>query len=177
MEGIEEILAEAGIEGDAAAKAKGKILANYRSIAELDNAKAKIEELSSQVGQLTGTAEEVEKLRKTVADYKAAEEKRAADEAEAQAKAGFEQSFNEAVGDHEFAGKFAHDAALEKSYAIHKANPDMATADILKAVIGDGEGVWKSPNAQIKPVPQPNSQESVDAQKAAIAAALFSPNA
>lgn len=177
MEGIEEILAAAGIEGDAAAKAKASILENYRSIAELNNAKAKIEELTGQIGQLTGTAEEVEKLRKTVADYKAAEEKRVADEAEAKAKADFETSFAEAVGEHEFAGKFAHDAALEKSYAIHKANPDMATADILKAVIGDGEGVWKNPNPQVKPVPTPNSQEATDADKQAIANALFGPRA
>lgn len=172
MKGIEKIIEEAGIEGDAAEALKKAIISEYRSTAELDDLKAKNAKLMEQVQGFGGTAEEVEKLRKAVADYKAAEEKREKDAKEQKEREAFKADFDKAHEGKEFANQATRAYYFDKAYAIHKTNPDMEAKDVLAAVIGNDDA-WKNPNQPVSKVGEPAKGDDLENQKKALANLFF----
>lgn len=136
---------------------------NYRSIVEMTKKNQRIEELekqnealTEQVNNLEGDGEELEKLRKQISDFEAAEEKRKADETEAEKRDTFRKAFDEVVGDRTFTNDVIREAIFEKAYK--QCGDDVATGarDAIEALTKDTEGIWTNPQRDVKKMPSQN---------------------
>lgn len=168
MQTIDEILASAGIEGDAAEAVKKGVQENYRTIAEVQEKAAKIQQLKDEaqkaadefakLKELDGTnAEEFEKAKARIAELEASVNERAKQDEESAKAKQFAEKFAEATKGKEFAGDLVRDAVASKARALTDANPDMTIEDAIDRVVGDGRGVWANP--QRDPHKMPQSQQ------------------
>lgn len=125
---------------------------NYRSIVEMEKKTSRISELeeqnktlSEQVEGLKGDGEELELLRKTVEDYKAAEEDRKNKEEEQQKRDSFRVLFDKAVGENEFTNDLIRETIFEKAYNECKDNAAINASDALEKYTKDTDGIFKNP--------------------------------
>lgn len=138
--------------------------ANYKTVEEFGKKTSRIEaleaqnaELTEQVETMTGNADELEALRSKVEEFKAAEKQRKAEEAEAKRRDDFGKTFDEALGDREFANATLRDAIFEKAYAQCSATTG-ASAEAVIAELTDGQdGMWKNPQTDPQMMPDPAS--------------------
>lgn len=164
MENIREIVARLGIECDAAQLEK-EVLANYRTIAEVDGTKAKIDalkadieardaqiaDLGKKVDELSASGAEIDALKAQVEQYRASEqEAKAKAEADA-AKQQFEQSFNDALKDRKFSNDFTRRAVMEEVRKMRETDSVSGLEALIDQVTKDVPDVWHNPN---KPNPQ-----------------------
>lgn len=186
MKDIRSILAEHDID-EATAKAIEKaVVENYRTKAETD-AKAErikaLEEqnkaLADQVGQLEGDGEQLEALRKQVADYEQAEKERKEAAEEAAKRESFRTLFDAALGDREFANDLVRETVFDRAYAECQS-VGTGVDKAIEAVTRDVDGVWKNPQRDPKRMPGANDVSSKkpdgEAAKKAFAASLFGGN-
>ena len=136
---------------------------NYRSIVEVTKKAQRIEELETQnkaltdqVSNLEGDGEELEKLRQQISDFEAAEEKRKADETEAEKREQFRTAFDKAVGDRTFTNDVVREAIFEKAYK--ECGDDVATGakDAIEKLTKDTEGIWTNPQRDVNKMPSQN---------------------
>lgn len=164
MQDIDSILEAAGITGDAAEAVRNGVAENYRTIAEVQEKAAKIQQLKeaaqqtadelSKLKELDGTnAEAVEAAKARIAELEAAAKEREAKDAEAAKAEQFEADFSKATEGKQFAGPLVREAVASKARALVDANPDMTVEDAIERAVGDGEGVWR--NAQRDPHKMP----------------------
>lgn len=160
MRNIEQILS--GIEGitDEQAKAiKEGVAENYRSKAEVDSKAKRISDLEGEIetykesiAKLEGGNDEVEALRKQVADYEAAESKRKEEEDEAKRASDFSKAFDDAVAARKegtgtaFANGFVRESIMAKVRAKCEGDVTTSIGDAIEAVTKDVDGVWANPH-------------------------------
>lgn len=180
MKGISQIVADMGLSlaEDQVKELDSKVRENYVTRNEHEEKLRKLAALGEQVQELTAKvndasadSEKVAELQRQVAAYKEADEQRERDEAERTARAAFEASFEQAVGDRRFANEPTRQHVLSRAYEMHRANPDMAVKSIVDEA-ASGDGVWASPQADPKNMPEPSGTDS-KAEMGAFAAALF----
>lgn len=142
---------------------------NYRSIVEVTKKSQRIEELESQnkalteqVGNLEGDGEELEKLRKQVSDYEAAEEKRKADETEATKREQFRVVFDAALDGKEFANEMIRETVFSKAYKECGNNAAINAKDAIEQLTKDMDGIWKNPHRDVNRMP---SQDELSQEK------------
>lgn len=163
MENIEAILAKHGITDNADAVAKD-VLANYRTIAEVDAKSQKVAELTEQLEQANAAieaaketdstnAQQVEALQAKLAEYEQQTAAQAAQAREAQARAEFDGRFAQAIGDRKFANDIVRQAIADQAYETAKANPDMQLQAILDGIVKDADGIWENPQQSPKKMP------------------------
>ena len=168
MQGIEEILKAAGVEGDAAKKVIDGVKENYRTISEVElkgsklkEYEAKMAELADQLKSGEGTAKELEGVKAKLAEYEAAKSKADEEAATATARKDFETKFDAALGDKKFANKLTRQAVVDKAFDIAQANPDMDAATIIDGLTKGEDGIFA--NAQREPVTMPSGTGKADA--------------
>lgn len=164
MENIREIVARLGIECDAAQLEK-EVLANYRTIAEVDGTKAKIDalnadieardaqiaDLGKKVDELSASGAEIDALKAQVEQYRASEQE-AKQKAEADAaKQQFEQSFNVALKDRKFSNDFTRRAVMDEVRKMRETDSVSGIEALIEQATKDVPDVWLNPN---KPNPQ-----------------------
>lgn len=189
MKDIKAILEESGATlTDEQAKAICDAVGlNYRSKEETDKKASRIKELeeananlSKQVEETKGDSEELETLRKTVADYKEAEEKRNAEEEEQKKRDQFMTVFNAAVGEQEFANDLIMNTVFEKVYAKCSETTGADAKSILEDTVRDMDGVYKNPQHDPAKMPSPEDvskkKPSEKEAKKTFADMLFSAN-
>lgn len=183
MKDIKAILAEHEIDGDAAKAIAHAVGENYRTRAETEAKAERIKELERQNGELAdqvkaleGDGEQLEKLRKQVADYEQAEAERKAKAEEDARRDSFRALFDAAIGDREFANDLMRDTVFERAY---KECQSLGTGakDAIEAVTKDVDGVWLNPQRDPKRMPGASDVSSKrpdgEAAKRAFAAQLF----
>lgn len=144
-EAIDRIMAENGKDIEAA-KAKGV------------EAEKKIGELNDQLKTAQGTIAELEKnkgdttaLQAEIDKYKAAEEKRAADEKAAAVRVELESRFDKVLGDRKFAHDYIKAGVLSdfERALSDEANKGKGDAEIFEALTKDKEGIFASQNPML----------------------------
>lgn len=108
-----------------------------------ETAAADLKKANDTIADLEKNAKDATALQKTIDDYKAAEEKRKADEQAAAARAEHENRFNQVLGDREFAHEYIRQGVFsdfEKALADEK-NKGKGDADIFDALTKDDKGV------------------------------------
>lgn len=167
MQNIEEILAAAGIDGEVAAGIAKSVGENYRTIAEVEQKAKKVDSLAAKLKETedaltaakeAAASEDVEGLKKKLAEYEEAAKAKAAKEAEDAKRAAFSDTFEKALGERKFANKLVADTVKEKAYQTASANPDMKIGDIVDGIVGDGAGIWENPQQAPHKMPQGGSQ-------------------
>lgn len=166
MENIRDILANAGVEveADKLAEIEKAVLANYRTRAEVDSKAAKVAELEQQLAEAnaaietakttdTANAAEVERMREQIAAYEQADAERRAESEQKSARDAFDSQLTDAIGDKRFANAIVQGAVTDKAFAMAQANPNMSVTDVLDAVVGDADGVWRNPQQDVKKMP------------------------
>lgn len=166
MKNIKDITEELGIELDEAklGELEKAVLENYRTVAEVESKQSRIIDLEGQLATANEAleaaknadvtnADEVKAMREKIAAYEAADEERKAQTEEEKAHREFEERFQSAVGDKEFANDIVRGAVSDKAYAVAKANPDMDLSAILGGIVGDSDGVWLNPQQDVKKMP------------------------
>lgn len=102
-----------------------------------------LKKANDTIADLEKNKADAEALQKTIDDYKAADEKRKADEQAAAARAERESRFNKVLGDREFAHDYIRQGVFsdfEKALADEK-NKGKGDADIFDALTKDDKGV------------------------------------
>lgn len=188
MKDIKAILSDSGAElTDEQVKAICDAVGeNYRSKEETDKKAARIKELeeaneslAKQVEEINLDSEELESLRKSVSEYKNAEEERKAKAEEQHKRDQFMTVFDAAVGEQEFANDLIRSTVFEKVYAKCAENTGINAKDVLEEVTKDLDGVYKNPQLDPMRMPKPedmksgNADSSVAKSKKALAAQLF----
>lgn len=163
MKDIKAILAEHELSDDARASIEKAVVENYRSIEEVEKRRARISELeaqntelSEQVKALEGDGEQLEALRKQVADFEAAETARKEAEAEKAKRDSFRSVFDAAVGEREFANQLVADTVFERVYKACQSDAGTGAKDALEAAVKDADGIWKNPQQDPKKMPNPD---------------------
>ena len=133
---------------------------NYRSIVEVTKKAQRIEELegqnkalTEQVNNLEGDGEELENLRKQIADFEAAEEKRKTDELNAAKRKDFEVLFNAALDGKEFANNIIRDTVFEKAFTKCNETVGYKPEDAIEELTKDTDGIWKNPQRDVNKMP------------------------
>ena len=136
---------------------------NYRSIVEVTKKTQRIDELETQnkalteqVSNLEGDGEELENLRKQIADFEAAEEKRKADELEAEQRKSFAILFDAALGDKQFANEMTREAIFEKAFKKCNETVGYKPEDAIEELTRDTDGIWKNPQNDVNKMPGQN---------------------
>ena len=172
---IKAILSEHGeaLSDDARQAIISAVGENYRSVAEMNSKADRIkaleeqnEALTEQVGKLEGDGEELETLRKQVSDFEAAEEERKAQEDEQAKRNAFRATFDNALGDNEFANDLIRDTVFEKVYAQCSATTGADAKSVLEETVKDMDGVWKNPQHDPKRMPNPEDIKAHDTSDA-----------
>lgn len=172
MENIETILEGIELTDDQRDKIIKGVKANYKTVAEMDGKVNRIAELEAEIKkrddaitELQGDQSEIEALRGQVAEYKAADEKRKADEAERDRLRQFEQQFNSAVTESkkEFVNSYTRDAVLKDALDRCAKQEGLGVADALKAIETDNPSIWKNPQHAV--VNMPSSIDSAATEK------------
>lgn len=152
MKDIRSILNDYEIPEEVREAIAKEVRANYKTIADWQKKADRIAELeeanaslTEKVTALKDGSEEADALRKQVADYQAAEAKRAADAAEADRRESFRKSFEEALGERKFANGIVEKAVFDAAYADCTANAGRSAKDAIDAATKDAEGVWVNP--------------------------------
>ena len=166
MENVKQILEKLGIELDAgkADELEKSVLANYRTVGEVDGKNARIKELETQLASASealkaaqssdaGNSETIDQLKKQLEEFQAEDQKRKEQEQEVANRTAFEEKFDRAVGDRKFANQLVRGVVLDKAYAMTTANPDMDLPAIIAGIIGDEGGVWENPQQDVKKMP------------------------
>lgn len=160
MRDIKAILSGFTLDDDTREAIIREVGENYRSVVEVTKKAQRIEELeqqnealTEQVNNLEGDGEELEKLRKQISDFEAAEEKRKADETEAAKRDSFRKAFDNAVGDRSFTNDVIREAIFEKAYK--ECGDDVAAGvnEALERLTKDTDGIWTNPQRDAKRMP------------------------
>ena len=173
MENIGQIIEKLGIELDDEKKGEleKEVLANYRTISEVDAKNSRIAELEGQLakandaieaakGMQGGNAEQMKQLQEQLDAYQKADEERKAKLEEETERKIFEQKFDEAVGGKKFVNEIVRSAVFDKAYALGKANPDMDVKAIVGGIVGDADGVWENPQQSVRKMPGSNDNNN-----------------
>lgn len=173
MENVKQILAKLGIELDEEKQSQleKEVLANYRTLSEVESKNSRITELEGQLAQANetieaaknlegGNAQQVQALQEQVAAYQKADEERKAQAEEENSRKAFEEKFDKAVGEKKFVNDIVRSAVFDKAYALGKANPDMDVKAIVGGIVGDSDGVWENPQQSVKKMPGASDQNS-----------------
>lgn len=167
MKGIEQILTEAGIDGDQADAITREVTANYRSINEVEKKAARIQELTDRVEALTAEIEsaeqagaELQEARALIERYEAEEAERKAEAEEATRRDGFKAVFDAAVGDREFANGLIRDTVFDRVYDACMATDGLGAREALDSVIDGLDNVWLNPQLDERKQPKPGSVQS-----------------
>lgn len=180
MKDIKAILSEHELDSSVSESIIKAVNENYRTIDEMEKKAKRIDDLTAQnkalteqVGELQGDGEEVEKLRKQVADFQEAENQRKATEAENEKREAFRVTFDAAVGERKFANDLVRSSVFESVYKTCSEDAGAGAKDTLEALTKDMPGVWENP--QTSPHNMPNGgdlsqgkQESVDTARKTI---------
>lgn len=177
---LSEILAEAGVQGDAAAKAERAILESYRSREETEAKAERIKSLEAEVAdyraqvEKLSNSEETEALRQKVEAYEKADAERKAKEEEEAARASFREQFEKVVGDRRFVNKRTEASIFEDAFAEHSEHPDESAEEIVGRLV-EGDGIFANPQRDAAKMPVPTGTETAsdDAEARQFVAQLF----
>lgn len=140
---------------------------NYRSIVEVTKKAQRIEELeqqnkalTEQVGNLEGDGEELQSLREKVDAFARAEEKRRADELEAEKRESFRALFDNALGDREFANEMIRDSVFAKAYEKCSDATGYDAGKAIEELTENKDGIWKNPQRAAEKMPNQNDISS-----------------
>lgn len=180
MSKLTEILAEAGVEGDAAAKAEKQILESYRSREETEAKAERIKSLEAEVADYRAQVEklsestETDSLRQKVAEYEKADAERQEREREQTARTEFRKEFEKVVGDRRFVNKRTEESIFNDAFAEHSEHPDESAEAIVGRLVA-GDGIFANPqtDAAKMPVPTDTERSSDDAEARQFVASLF----
>lgn len=174
MKNITEILQGYGITvPDESAEAFAKeFAANYKTVAEVEQKAAKIQQLTDENANLAGelekikaadltNADEVEKLKASIAEMQQAEDERKAKAQEDEDRKAFGEKFAGALDGKEFANSIVAESVQRAAYDKAKTNPDMALADVIASVVPDEEGIWRNPQQEPLKNPTPGADDAV----------------
>lgn len=165
MTDILGILKALGIEvpEDKAEELASQVVENYRTINDYNRLRAKVNDLTASLNEsnaaldeakrVSADPDEVAKLKATIAEYQTKDEQRKKAEADSKAREQFETEFDAAVGDKQFANDIVRNAIADRAFEMKRKNPDMQTAGILAAIVGNSDGVWKNPQQDPKKMP------------------------
>ena len=165
MENIETILASVeGLTEEQANAIKKGVAENYRTIAEVEAKKQKLDEAQKQLETLNGelaaakeltagNGEQIEQFKAKIAELEKAQEEQKAKETEEAKRSAFDAEFAKATEGKQFANSFTRDSIASKAYEIRSANPDMGIDAVLSSVTEGQEGIWANP--QRDPIKQP----------------------
>lgn len=120
--------------------------------AQLTKAQGELKTAHDAIADLEKNKGDTAALQKTIDDYKAADEKRIADEKAAAAHAELETRFTAALGERKFAHDYIRTGVLtdfEKALA-DEANKGKGDTELFEALTKDKEGIFSSQN------PMPN---------------------
>lgn len=163
MSKLTEILAKAGVSGDAVSEAEKAILESYRSREETEAKAARIKELEAevadyraQVEQLSDTTE-TDALRQKVAEYEKADEERKAAEEEKAARASFREEFDKALDGRKFVNARTERSIFEDAYATHQAQPSQSAESIVSELVAE-DNVFANPQTDAAKMPVPSDE-------------------
>lgn len=169
MKDIKAILEKITLDDEAREEIIRAVNENYRTKEEVEKKARRITELeeqnqalTEQVGNLEGDGEELEKLRKQVQEFNAAEEQRKADEIENTKRASFRTVFDAAIGEKEFANDIIRDSVFEKAYSKCNEQAGLDAKDVIDQITKDTDGIWKNPQHDVKKMP---GQEQISSKK------------
>lgn len=186
MKDIKAILEGFDISDEDKAQIIDQVNQNYKTVEEIAKKNKRIEELeaaneelSEKVEEMPDT-EEMEKLKEQVKEYKAAESKRKADEAEADKRKKFSDTFEAALEGKEFVNKFTYDSVFEKAYERCKADTGVSAADAIKEITEGDDSLFKNPQRDVAKMPSGKTisegkSNDPDTQMREFASRLFSP--
>lgn len=169
MKDIKAILEEHGqsLDSEAAGAILRDVQENYRTVAEVEKKAARIselearqKELTEQVGALEGQGDEVQALKKRVADYEQAEKERVAEAREATRRAEFERAFEGAVGSREFANDLVRDSVMARAMDACSKDSTLGVKEAVEAATKDVPGVWRNPQKDPAKMPDPKDVSS-----------------
>lgn len=184
MKDIRAILEEAGLDQDKIDATAKEVLENYKSINEVEAKTEKIKELEKETSELReqienaqGSEEEIQRLKETVEEYKAAEEKRNADEKEKANRDSFSAVFEASLDGKEFANDLLKETVFEKVYGMCKEASGLGAKEAIESVTKDIPGVWVNPQTDPRKMPSPQDlqvkNDSLVESKKGLANLLF----
>ncbi len=132
---------------------------------EKDNA---LKTANDTIKKLQDDGADVEKLRQTIADYEAKEQKRLADEKLAQEEQGYKDRFSKLYGENKFLNEGTEQWIFNefKSAIALEENKGKSDADIYAAITKD-KNIYESPNKFANPPAHGGSNSGDDELKAA----------
>lgn len=168
MKPIETILSEAipDLSQDVADKIVAAVRENYVTVAERDEKAKRAETYRSQVEELTAkvaeleASDETQALRDKVAEFEAAEAKRAEAEQAAARRKGYEDEFAKALAGRSFVNDRTRDSVLAEAIAKREANPDMGMDKVLESITADADGLFANPQQDAGAKPKQPRQGS-----------------
>lgn len=174
MKDIKAILAEVELDDSAKESIIKAVGENYRTVEEVEKKTKRIADLeeqnqtlTDQVAAIEGDGEELEKLRRQVADYTEAEKKRKADEKEAQKRADFKAVFDASLDGKEFANEIVMQSVFEKAYEQCSAKTGLNASEVIEEITKDAEGIWKNPQQTANKLPDPAQVSTENANEKA----------
>lgn len=160
MKNVKELAKEFGLELPDGFE--GKLLENYKTIAEFDKVKgnvdklkseneekeATIKELNDSISEFDGEKGKLEELQQKVADYEKQEEERVKRSEEEKADEVIKNALKEAIGEKEFTNSLVEESIFNKikSDLGKDENKGKGVKEILEVHTKDVDGVWKNPN-------------------------------
>lgn len=175
MENIETILEGIELTDDQRDKIIKGVKANYKTVAEMDGKVNRITELEAEIKkrddaitELQGDQSEIEALRGQVAEYKAADEKRKAQDAERDRLRQFEQQFNSAVTEtgKKFVNSYTRDAVLKDALDRCAKQEGLGVAKALEAIENDNPSIWQNPQHEVVNMPSSIASAGTDKEAA-----------
>ena len=139
-------------------KALGKQKSDGEKVqAELDEVKSALADAKSTIANLEAAKGDAERLQKELDEYKAADEKRKADEKAAAERAELMERMDAVLGDKQFIHERMRDIVAEdfKAALADKANRGKGDAEIFEAITRD-QGYFKTQNPPAPNMPTPN---------------------
>lgn len=180
MSKLTDILATAGVGGDAAEKAEAAILESYRSREETEAKAERIRQLEAEVADYREQVEklsdssETDALREKVAEYEKADAERKAAEEEEAARAAFREEFDGVIGGRRFVNQRTEDSVFEDAFRERAEHPDESAEDIVGGLVS-GDGIFANPQQDVAKMPVPTDTEtnSDDMEQRRFVSALF----
>lgn len=164
MKGINEILQGYNLTDEQISTISKEVVENYRSIVEIEKKDQRIKELTEQVDDLGAKVSEaseagakVDELQALIDEYKAKDEQRRVEAEEAARRNSFQEVFDAAVGDREFANDLMRETVFEKVYNACKNDAGVGAKDALNSVTKDVAGVWVNPQHDPRKMPGANN--------------------
>jgi len=170
MKNIIEILKANGIEIDEE-KAKtltDEVLKNYKTIADYENQSAKLKnaeskleganatitDLNDTIKKSEGSAEEIENLKKQVADYETAETERAEKEKADKADKELTDKIVGLFGESEFTSDYVRSGLINDIKKRHSEDSTSGLKDIYEELTKDKEGIFVNPQQKKVEIPK-----------------------